>query len=171
MANPGNEGEAIPIELIAATQEREPILADLLELYSRELGPLFGLELRKNGRFGYANLPLYWTDPLRYPFLVRVDGELAGFALVCRTPGLRGDEEVWDMAEFFVMPEFRKQGIGTRIAHEVWRGFPGAWQIRVLRANQAALHFWQRAAKAYAPDQIETEDFNRNGKAWVLLTF
>ena len=99
-----------------------PISSDL---YTHELSPLFGLELPQSGRFGYANLPLYWTDSHRYPFLVHACGEHAGFALVCRTAGLKVEGEVSDMAEFFVMREFRKRGIGTIVAHDDSATFPG----------------------------------------------
>jgi len=171
MAALSEDPNAIELELIAATIEQAPNLADLLELYTQELGPLFGLERPKNGRYGYANLPLYWSDPLRHPFLIRIRGEFAGFCLVCRTSGLKGGAEVWDMAEFFVKREFRKQSVGTRIARQVWRCFPGPWQIRILCSNVAASEFWHQAARAYAPGRVTIEAFNRDGKPWTLLTF
>jgi predicted acetyltransferase len=46
---------------------------------------------------------------------VKVDDSVAGFVLVKRGSEVSGDQDVWDMAEFFVMREFRRQGIGTQL--------------------------------------------------------
>ena len=80
------------IEVIPATPEQIPIIANLIELYAHDFSEFYHLELGVDGKFGFAPLPLYWSDPNRHPFLVRVDDKLAGFVLVTRTPG------VWDHA-------------------------------------------------------------------------
>ena len=69
------------IELIAATPDQEPILANLLELYAYDFSKFHNLELGPDGRFGYRPLPLYWREPGRHPFLVKLDGRLAGLVL------------------------------------------------------------------------------------------
>ena len=66
------------IEIIPAAREQEPILANLLELYGYDFSGFHSLEVGSDGRFGYKCLPLYWSEPGRHPFLVRVDGKLAG---------------------------------------------------------------------------------------------
>jgi predicted acetyltransferase len=75
-------------------------LANLLELYAHDFSEFHSLGIGADGRFGYKSLPLYWSDPNRYPFLVRVDGKLAGLALVKRGSEITGNPTVWDMAEF-----------------------------------------------------------------------
>ena len=91
-----------------------------------------------DGRYGYRLLDAYWTDPTRRPFLVRVDGHLAGFALV-RT----GDPH--DMAEFFVMRKYRRSGVGIDAARAVFARFPGPWQTRQQFENVGATKFWRQA--------------------------
>ncbi len=104
------------IEVIPARPEEEPILANLLELYAHDFSEFRDLELGADGRFGYSWLPLYWREPGRHPFLVRVDGKLAGLVLVKRGSEVSGDEAVWDVAEFFVLRGYPRRAIGTQIA-------------------------------------------------------
>jgi len=87
------------IEVIPARPEQEPILANLLELYAHDFSEFHDLELGADGRFGYRSLSLYWTEPGRHPFLVRVDGKLAGLVLVKRGSEFSGNQTVWDVSE------------------------------------------------------------------------
>jgi hypothetical protein len=80
--------------------EQEAVMANLLELYAHDFSELQDKDLGEDGRFGYGTLPLYWTEPGRYPFLVRVNGRLAGLVLVRRGSVISGEEAVLDMAEF-----------------------------------------------------------------------
>jgi predicted acetyltransferase len=118
-------------------------LANLLELYAHDFSEFFEIELGEDGRFGYKDLPGYFREPNRRAFLVRVDNKLAGLVLVKRGLGLSDDEIVWDMAEFFVVRRYRRRGIGTYVAHEVWRQVPGLWEVRVMESNHAAHLFWR----------------------------
>ena len=70
------------VELLPATRDQSPILANLLELYIHDFSEFLNVVPGPDGRFGYPCLPLYWSDPNRHPFLVKVDGQWAGFALV-----------------------------------------------------------------------------------------
>ncbi|HYL98957.1 MAG TPA: GNAT family N-acetyltransferase, partial [Blastocatellia bacterium] len=99
-------------EVLPASFEQMPILANLLELYIHDFSELIDLKIGPDGRFGYPRLPLYWKEPNRYPFLIKVDGHWAGFALVSRGSQVSADEEVWDLAEFFVLRGYRRLGIG-----------------------------------------------------------
>ena len=93
------------IETVPAAVEEQPVVANLLQLYAHDFSEFQNLELGFDGRFAYSQLPLYWTEPSRHPFLVRVADRLAGFVLVKRGSDISGDEGVWDMAEFFVFAD------------------------------------------------------------------
>jgi len=159
------------IEVIAAGPEQESILANLLELYAHDFSEFHDLELGADGRFGYGCLPLYWSEPERYPFLSRMDGKLAGLALVKKGSEVSGNETVWDMAEFFVLRGYRRRGIGTQIAHEVWRRFPGLWEVRVMQSNIPACDFWTHAISIFTGGAIHPVRVEKDGKGWTLFSF
>ncbi len=159
------------VEVIAAAHEQEPILANLLELYAHDFSEFHHIEPGADGRFGYKSLPLYWSEPHRHPFLVRVDGQLAGFVFVKRGSELSGDEAVWDMAEFFVIRGYRRRGVGIAISHEVWRRFPGAWEVRVMQSNTSACQFWARAIPMFTGETIYPVYVEKSGECWKLFSF
>jgi hypothetical protein len=92
------------IEVIPARPEQELILANLLELYAHDFSEFHELELGPDGRFGYGGLPLYWSEPGRHPFLVWVEGKLAGLILVKRGSEVSGVRlsGTWQSFLFFV---------------------------------------------------------------------
>jgi predicted acetyltransferase len=159
------------LEVSPALPEQQPILANLLELYIHDFSELREMELGPDGRFGYPNLPLYWHEPGRHPLLVRIDGGLIGFALVKRGSEISGSGSVWDMAEFFVLRGYRGRGIGTEIAHEIWRRFPGLWEIRVMQSNRSAHRFWQRAITRFKGKVAHSRRVEKDGTSWRLFSF
>ena len=162
---------SVRIEVIPAAPEQEAVLGNLLELYIHDFRELREVDLGPNGRFGYRLLPLYWSDPARHPFLVRIDGKLAGFALVKRGSEVSENETVWDMAEFFVIRGYRRRGFGTQITHELWRRFPGLWEIRVMQSNVRACQFWRRAISMFTGEAVHPVPVKKGEEYWELFSF
>jgi predicted acetyltransferase len=165
------EGVDAQVELIPATEEQEPILANLLELYIHDFSEFLDMELGADGRFGYRDLGVYWREPDRHPFLVKVDGKLAGLVLVKRGSLISGEERVWDMAEFFVVRGYRRRGTGTEMAHAVWRRFPGRWEVRVMESNETGRRFWERAIRAFTGEAVEPVRIEKGGQWWRVFSF
>jgi predicted acetyltransferase len=120
------------------------LLSNLLELYIHDLCDVFPtVELGQNGRFGYAQLPLYWSEPeRRFAYVIRYGERVAGFALVKRGSPVTLDPDVLDVAEFFVLRKFRRLGVGRLAAGLLWQALPGIWTVRVAERNGRALAFW-----------------------------
>jgi len=161
----------VQVEVIPARAEESPILANLLQLYAHDFSEFHDVELGPDGKFTYNPLPLYWSDPRRRPFLVWVEGKLAGFVLTKRGSVISGDLKVWDLAEFFVLRAFRRRGVGTRAARQLWRQLPGLWEVRVMQANVSAQYFWARAIYAFTGMTIEPERVEIDGELWKVFSF
>jgi predicted acetyltransferase len=165
------EKPAAQLEVIPATVEQEPILKNLLELYSHDFSEVQELPIGADGRFGYKGLPLYWSEPDRYPFLARMNGKLAGLVFVKRGSEVSGREAIWDMAEFFILRAYRRRGVGTQTAHEIFRRSPGLWEVRVLPSNVSACHFWARAISSFLGGAIHPARVKKDTKLWELYSF
>jgi len=169
------------LELLPATFEQAPILANLLELYVHDFSEFLPLDVGDDGRFNYPSLPLYWSEPNRHPFLIQVGGKLAGLVLVVKSsdlsgpslsgPSLSDNDQVWDIAEFFILRGYRRHGIGAQAAREVWSRFPGCWQVRVMQANAAAQSFWTSAIATFMGKPIPSTQIEHDGKQWNLFSF
>ena len=53
-----------------------------MELYLYDFSEFDGADVDAQARYGYPYLDRYWEEAGRSPFLIRVDGVLAGFVLV-----------------------------------------------------------------------------------------
>lgn len=162
---------AVNVEIIAAPSEQEPILANLLELYIHDFSELIELELDAGGHFGYRSLPLYWKEPDRYPFLVKVNDNLAGFVFLHKESQITGDKQIWDMAEFFIVRGYRRRGVGKKAAHEIWKRFPGKWEVRVIDKNQKAKEFWERSISEFVGQTIIPTLFQKGDRCWHVFAF
>lgn len=161
------------ISVDPATSSECALLSDLLELYIHELSAIFPtVAIGPDGRFGYPALPLYWTEPeRRFPFLIRCGGQIAGFVLVQRAALGPDTADAYDIAEFFVLRQYRRAAVGTRAAHLLWQRLVGPWTVRVAENNRNALGFW-RAATATGPTGAVSEvRVMRGERPWIVLSF
>ncbi len=145
------------IEISPARADEEPTLAALLQLYAYDLSDVLAMDPRDDGRFAVPSLAAYWSDPRREPYLIRVDGALAGFALVERRSRLTGDESVTDMAEFFVARRHRRRGVGEHAATWLFDRHPGPWEVRERAQNRGAIAFWRRVIDRYTGGRFDEE--------------
>lgn len=169
--NPETAKLPLHLELVPATADQEPILANLFELYAYDFSEFQDVELASDGHFGYRELPLYWVKPGHRPFLVRLNGKLAGFVLIKQTMQRKGADFVWDVAEFFIIRGCRRRGIGTEIAHKVWRLLPGPWEVRVMQSNRAAKTFWEHAIMEFVGAAVDSCQSERDGQTWNTFSF
>jgi predicted acetyltransferase len=159
------------VSVMPAAPQEEPVVANLLQLYAHDFSEFHDVELGLDGRFVYKELPRYWRESNRHPFLVRVDDTLAGFALVKRGSEISGNASVWDMAEFFVLRAYRRRGVGMEGARQVWRKFPGPWEVRVMEANRSALVFWERAIAGGAGRAMQAATVEKDAERWNVFSF
>lgn len=129
------------IRVDQAPIEEKSIIRNMLELYVYDFSEFEGYDLNDHGLYGYRYLDHYWAEPERFPFIVRVDGKLAGFALVRRFD--RGDHAETRFGEFFIMRKYRGRGVGEDVARQVFERFPGPWVLTEIASNTAAQRFWR----------------------------
>jgi predicted acetyltransferase len=161
----------VDLEITPATAQQATIVANLLELYAHDFSEFHEVEVGDDGRYGYPDLPLYWSEPDRHPFLLEFRRKIAGFALVKRGAKIPGEERVWDMAEFFVLRRYRRRGIGSEAARQVWSRLPGKWEIRVMESNKVAYQFWARAVATVSQQTVSPLRVEINGRYWQVFSF
>jgi predicted acetyltransferase len=161
------------VALDVATSSDVALLSNLLELYIHDLSASFpNVELGPDGHFGYPKLPLYWSEPeRRFPFLLRCDGRVAGFALVTRGSPASEDPDVLDIAEFFVLRRYRREGVGRRAAFLLWNAFPGSWTVRVSEGNLGALPFWAGVIAEFTNGAATESQRPGSPNPWRVFSF
>jgi len=166
-----NEAKTMNIEVNHATVIERPILRHLMELYQYDFSEFDGADTGPLGLYDYPYLDHYWAEPERSPFLIRVDGNLAGFVLVARYNYLTGVKDTWVMAEFFIMRKYRHQGVGEHVACHIFDQFPGPWQVGQITENPTAMAFWRKVIRRYTHDNFQEHILNNDNWRGPIQAF
>ncbi|HWV35292.1 MAG TPA: GNAT family N-acetyltransferase [Thermomicrobiales bacterium] len=137
------------IDVIPATAADRVTVEHLYQFYVYDFTGFKSWDVGPDGRFVDAGLDGCWTEDDRRPFLVRVDGELAGFAIVDGYSHLTGERRISTIADFFVLRRYRRLGVGEHVARELFDRFPGRWEVAQLAENTVAQAFWRRVIDRY----------------------
>ena len=130
------------IELHAAQRDELETIENLMQFYVYDFSEWLPLKLGEHGFFNIQPRLDYWRNPATRPFLIKVDGELAGFVTVDNEPHIVGAKH--NIGYFFVSRRFRGQGVAKFVVSALLNRFPGQWQIFHIEANQPARLFWAK---------------------------
>jgi predicted acetyltransferase len=135
--------EAAPKDLAVMQRMGSYYVYDMSEY----VGGQPGWEFPDTGDYECDDFRPYFDDADAIPFLIRVDRELAGFAIVDR----RGStpEADYNMAQFFVIRKFKQRGVGAEAAARCFGRFRGVWDVLVIPKNTGAHAFWERTIRRY----------------------
>ncbi|MGG4489240.1 GNAT family N-acetyltransferase [Metabacillus idriensis] len=122
------------------------IIENLLQYYFYDFTEYNGAGVNAQGRFNdYPYFENYWNEEGRFPYLIKVKEENAGFALI----RYDASEGYFSIAEFFIMKKFRRSGLGKQIAHRLFGLHSGKWEVVQLEKNKPAQSFWRKVIKDY----------------------
>ncbi|NMF01341.1 GNAT family N-acetyltransferase [Aneurinibacillus aneurinilyticus] len=159
------------IELQKVSIEEKHILRHLLELYQYDFSEFDLEDVNESGLYGYTYLDHYWTEEGRYPFLFRVGGKVAGFALIRQVGMTDSNDAIYSVAEFFVMKKYRRTGVGRDVAFRLFDMFKGSWKIAEMEENKPAQEFWRKTIKEYTKANFkEIQEADWDGPIQIFRT-
>jgi predicted acetyltransferase len=136
------------VAVTRATIGEKLIMRHLMQLYNYDFTEFEDLDVDEHGLYRYDYFDHYWTEETRHPYLVRVAGTPAGFALVRLLAKDDGTPYTY-MAEFFIMRKYRGQGIGQAVACYLFDSYPGEWEVSEIAQNFPAQAFWRKIIGRY----------------------
>ena len=71
------------VEIVDVTLQEKETLKNLLEKYLYEFSQWDKNDVNESGLYGYEYLDCYFTEEHRYPYFIKVNGNIAGFSLIC----------------------------------------------------------------------------------------
>ena len=150
------------IEVAEATRKDEPMLERLFQLYQYDFSEIMGGDVQDDGVFRYISLGDVWDDDRAHVFSMRVEGLVAGVAIVIERSHFTGDSNVAYMDEFFVMRKYRRMGVGSEFATRLFEMFPGRWEVAEVAPNTEATLFWRAVIGKYTDsnfnERVEASD-------------
>ncbi|MBK5417357.1 GNAT family N-acetyltransferase [Pseudomonas sp. TH31] len=157
------------IELHAAQRDELETIENLMQFYMYDFSEWLPLKLGDQGLFNIQPKLDYWRKPATRPFLIKVDGELAGFVTVDNETHVPGAE--FNIGYFFVSRRFRGQGVAKFVASTLLSRLPGQWQIFHIDANQPARLFWAKVIPALAQENLTTHQQTVDGYPCTFYRF
>ena len=147
------------LEVVEAGPEQGPIIERLLQLYQYDFseieGQWAGGSVDASGLYRHIPPWTHWNEPDHHAFLVRVDGELAGFVLIKPAHDEWSDLASRIVDEFFIMRKYRRRGVGREVARRVFDRLPGRWALQQTPGNLVAQKFWRGMLADYTRGRFE----------------
>lgn len=141
-----------------ATENRRDVLYRLLQysLFEESLTDLN--EMNDDALFNYPWFDAYFSEPEREAYFIydRESDKLLGFAMI--NTYLMQSETGHRIAEFMVLPKYRRKGIGTQAAAACFSLHPGLWEVRPALGSRQAYSFWQKAIQSYTGGRYTWRD-------------
>ncbi len=142
------------VELRRVDSAEQPALNALVDDYLAELAGHRERPVGPVDADDYEYLPYYWSEPGRHPFFLCANSSRKGFALIREVP----ESGVIQMSDFYVRPDARRSGLGSAALAQIWREFPGEWELQVHAQNEAAMAFWPRCIAQWATGEVRARE-------------
>lgn len=117
----------------------------LAQDYEEEFSSITGKQKNQNGKY---QIDVDWMYP-NIGYLWKEGQTFAGFCI------LNHVDEYLDVGEFYVDPSYRRLGIGTKMAFELFSTHRGCWQVRQLLKATLAQNFWRKVIFSYTNGHYE----------------
>jgi predicted acetyltransferase len=137
-----------PMKITHVTETNAHIYHNLVQCYEAEFSPITGKKPNASGLF---ELDTHLGERTQ-GFLLNIDNTPAGIAAIRCKEGY-----AYEVCEFYVVPYFRKNGIGMEFAHTIWKNHPGDWEIKQIEGAGYATAFWRKTIERFN-DTAYTEE-------------
>lgn len=157
------------VDLVEASRSDTSELELLLDEYLKELSSYREVPVGATDAASYPYLEAYWPEKGRHAFLLKRSGYVVGFALG-RDPSST-DSDVYEFAEFYIKPEYRRHGAGHSAVLAIWQQFPGRWELQFHAQNRSAANFWMLCAEATATGSPQVSKVQSRDGRRIQLNF
>jgi predicted acetyltransferase len=149
-------------ELQPANRDDEGFIRSQLDAYLEELSTHRQISVGATDAASYPWLDAYWTEPGRHIFVIRSGGKNVGFAFVRDTHSTEAPAS--QIAEFYIEPQARRNGIGRTAVSALFHSFPGPWEFQVHALNAGAIEFWTKATQGAVANLTIKEVSGKDGQ-------
>lgn len=157
------------IELQRAQRDELDCIENLMQFYMYDFSEWLPLKIGVHGFFTVQPMLDYWRKPATQPFLIKVDGDIAGFVTV--DDEVRFDDVQHNIGYLFVSRRYRGRGVGKFAVSALLKQLPGQWQIFHIDANQPAQAFWAKIIPELTQGEFTRHQLPVDGYPCTLFKF
>lgn len=146
--------------------DKKDVLYRLLQYSLFEESLNDGNEMNDEGIFEYKYFDNYFTDDDREAYFIKNEetNKLLGFVMI--NTFMQKSNNGHSIAEFMVIPKYRKNKIGKEIAIRCFNMYKGNWEVSPSIGSEQAYLFWKKVIDEYTNNNNEFLDgifiFNNN---------
>ena len=104
-------------------------------------------EINEDCIFEYKWFDKYFTDNNRDAYFIKDGNKYLGMVMV--NENLKFNDSGKCIAEFLIMPIYRRNHIGKKVAYEIFGMFKGDWEVQPMENNPIAYSFWKNIINEY----------------------
>lgn len=104
-------------------------------------------DLNEECIFEYKWFDNYFTDDDRNAYFIKNGNEYLGMVMV--NENLKFNKGGKCIAEFLILPKYRRNHIGKRVAYDIFELFKGDWEVQPMENNPVAYSFWKNIINEY----------------------
>lgn len=144
------------IELVDISINEKNKLINILEKYIFEASSYDLSDFNEDGLYTYPCLEYYWNEEGRHAYWILYNGLTAGFALISKHRDGRLASD-WTMAEFCIIPKFRRAGIGKTAFNKIVAMHKGVWEVQYHPNNATGKAFWHGVIDELTGGEYDTQ--------------
>lgn len=141
-------------------KSEEEKLNKLLQLYLHDLSYDFKIEFdSKTGLYLYNKLDKYFNKSGNHAYFIKIDDDIIGFVFVDKL------NDGMCVQEFFVMNNYKRLGIGSKIAFNLFDKFKGNWIVKAVPLSLRAENFWKSTINKYIKGNYKVKYVGKYNRA------
>ena len=108
--------------------------------------------------FEYKWFDSYFQDDSREAYFIKEEStnKILGFAMVNQY--MQKSKDDYSIAEFMIVPKYRRLKIGKRVAIELFNMHKGIWEVKPSYGSESAFTFWKNVIDEYTKNDYIFED-------------
>ncbi len=126
---------------------KKKILYNLLQFALYDGSKYVKNELNKDAKFEYKWFDNYFTDTSRDAYFIKSGKTYLGFVMI--NENLKFNNSGKSIAEFLIMPQYRRNHIGKKVAIEIFEKYKGYWEVKPIKNSNEAYLFWKKTIEDY----------------------
>ena len=115
-------------------------------------------EMNEEAIFEYKWFDNYFYDADRFAYFVKLENKIVGFVMINKYLEKSNPENACSIAEFMVIPKYRRKNIGKKVAIKIFEMFKGGWEVKPSFGSDVAYRFWENVIKEYTNGIYKFED-------------
>ena len=134
-------------EIVEVAEKDKDKLEKLLQFALYDSSQYIDNDINENCIFEYKWFDKYFTDKNRNAYLIKNNNNYLGMVMV--NEYLKFNTNGKCIAEFLILPKYRRNHIGKKVAYDIFEKFKGDWEVQPMENNPIAYSFWKNIIREY----------------------